>query len=166
MVEPVIEYDEAEWSKMTETFRAIAKRLLCHDNLRRIGGLVTKHFRGVLCSPQKGSFNACLQMKFRLAIPLLYELHPLGMSMFPDGRWSERSVIRYLAFHTNVLVPYVLHYGRKEDCPAELDTFTIMEYVRNEGALSDALNTSDLSVQERPILNPNNAKEKLQFTYG
>lgn len=170
MVDPVIEFDDAEWKKMTETFRVFVKRLLDHDNLRSIGGLILKHYRGLpdeLCDPQKGSFNVCLQMKFRNGRHALIRIASPGKSMFPDEKVKrEVSVMRYLAFHTNVPVPHVLHYGRKEECPAELGAFIIMEYVANDGDLCDALNTPGRSLEERPILNPQIPEEKLQFVYG
>ena len=166
----VIEFDDVEWNKMTETFIAFKDKLLDHENLRSIGKLITKHYHGVadeLCNPQKGSFNVCFRLKFLGGHSALIRIASPGKSMFPNEKVKrEVSVMRYLAFHTNIPIPYVLHHGMTEESPAQLGAFIIMEYIRNEYDLVDALNNPKLSLEERPVLDPEITEEKLEFIYG
>lgn len=80
---------------------------------------------------------------------------------------NEVAVIRYIREHTTIPVPFILHWGSKEDSPLGLGPFIIMEYIDHAMSMSDALNnTPGFAVQDRLILTPDTHEEKLEMLYG
>lgn len=87
--------------------------------------------------------------------------------MFPEEKIQrEVSVMRFLEFHTSIPVPHILRYGMAEESPDELGPFIIMEYIDHKYDLVDALNTPGIPDDERPMLDPQIAEERLIFAYG
>ncbi|KAH1349604.1 hypothetical protein KXV50_009388 [Aspergillus fumigatus] len=74
--------------------------------------------------------------------------------------------MRFLEFHTSIPVPHILRYGMAEESPDELGPFIIMEYIDHKYDLVDALNTPGIPDDERPMLDPQIAEERLIFAYG
>ncbi|PTU21307.1 hypothetical protein P175DRAFT_0500208 [Aspergillus ochraceoroseus IBT 24754] len=65
--------------------------------------------------------------------------------LFANENTLEVAAIRYLQDHTSIPVPFILHWGTKEESPLGLGPFIIMEYIEHEMNMSKALNTPGIS---------------------
>jgi hypothetical protein len=79
---------------------------------------------------------------------------------------NEVAIMRYIQAHTSIPVPFILHWGTKEQSPCGLGPFIIMEYIDHACDISDALNIPGRPLEERPILDPSIDEEKLRKLYG
>ena len=78
---------------------------------------------------------------------------------------NEAVVMRYVCEHTTILVPFILHWGTKEESPLGLGPFIIMEYIEHEMNMCDALNTPGFDIWDCPILDPNTNEHKLETLF-
>ncbi|KAH2141556.1 hypothetical protein KXW42_002736 [Aspergillus fumigatus] len=97
---------------------------------------------------------------------------------FDDVAWERSEAIQdawihelfkeetLMAIAYDDLVPFVLHWGTKEESPFGLGPFIIMEYIDHVMDLSDVLNTPGVAIKDRPILDPNIDEAKLELLYG
>lgn len=165
-----MKFDEVVWDKSDELFAVWKKKLFNEDVFREIGRLIIKHRGGPadeLFPPQKGAFNVILRMKFLDGGSAIIRFPAPGYSVFPEEKVKrEVSTMRFIEQNTNIRVPHVLHYGMTKEVPAELGPFIIMEYIENDADLVDALNISGRSDDDRPILDPNIAGERLRSVYS
>lgn len=163
-------YDDLAWEKSDDTFDAWKKKLYDEDTLREIGMLIAKHRGGPpeeLFAPIRGAFNVCLRLKFQDGGSAMIRFPCPGVVMFPEEKVRrEVAVMRYLAQHTSIPVPFVLHYGMTAESPQGLGPFIIMDYVEHAHDLVDALNTPGFGILDRPILDPNISEERLQLVYS
>lgn len=87
--------------------------------------------------------------------------------MFPEEKIrNEVAAMRYIQDHTSIPVPFILHWGTKEESPLGLGPFIIMEYINHEMNLSKALNMPEPRIEVRPRLDPNIDIGKLEMLYG
>lgn len=163
-------FDEVLWDQSDELFAVWKKKLFNDDVFRDIGRLIIKHRGGPaeeLFPPQKGAFNVILRMKFLDGGSAIIRFPAPGYSVFPEEKVQrEVSTMRFIEQNTGIRVPHVLHYGKTEELPAELGPFIIMEYIENDSDLVDALNIPGRSDDDRPILDPNIAGERLRSVYS
>jgi hypothetical protein len=163
-------YDDVAWEKSDATFDVWKKKLYDPNTLREIGRLIARHRGGVpeeLHAPIRGAFNVCLRMSFRDGGSAMIRFPCPGVVMFPEEKVrAEVAVMRYIAHHTSIPVPLVLHYGMTDESPRGLGPFIIMEDVEHAHDLVDALNTPGLGFHDRPILDPNISEERLEFVYS
>lgn len=138
--------------------------------LRQIGDFVVKHRKGVpteLCEPKAGAFKVSFRMKFEDGGSAVIRFPKPGASMFPEEKIrNEVSVIRYLKDNTSIPVPFILHWGTKEESPLGLGPFIIMEYIDHAMDLGAALSTPGLNIENRPIPDPHIDSNKLEMLYG
>ena len=78
---------------------------------------------------------------------------------------NEVAVIRYIQKYTSIPVPFILHWGRKEESPLGLGPFILMDYIDHAMDLDAALNTPTLQIEDRPILDPSIDIDKLEMLY-
>ena len=76
------------------------------------------------------------------------------------------AAMRYIADHTTIPVPFVLHYGMTDESPGRLGPFIIMEYIDNAGDMVDVLRAAGHTPGEKPVLDPDIDEEKLEHIYG
>lgn len=74
--------------------------------------------------------------------------------------------MRHVAAHTTIPVPHIYHYGTAAENSTGLGPFIIMDYIDHHQNMSRALLDPERPIDERPVLNPNIAEEKLEFLYG
>lgn len=87
--------------------------------------------------------------------------------MFPEEKVrNEVAVMWCIQANTSIPVPFVLHWGTKEESPCGMGPFIVMEYVEHECDISDALNTPGIPYEDRPMLDPSIDEEKLRKLYG
>ena len=76
--------------------------------------------------------------------------------------------MRFLADQTSIPVSFILHSGTKQESPLpnQLSPFIIMEYVEHKTKMYDALNIPGCPTEQRGILNPNIAEDRLEMLYS
>ncbi|TWU75061.1 hypothetical protein ED733_006619 [Metarhizium rileyi] len=90
-----------------------------------------------------------------------------GCTMFPEEKIrNEVATIRYIQDNTSIPVPFVLHWGTREESPLRLGPFILMEYINHETDVGKVLNMPELHWQDRPLLNPHIDSEKLEMLYS
>jgi len=161
-------YDELAWDKNEDIFQVWLRKL--RSSYREIGVLVARLRGGIpieLCAPQRGSFNACMRIKFQDGGSVLIRLPCPGKIMFPDEKTRhEVAVMRFIEQKTSIPVPHVVAYGMADENPTGLGPFIIMDYIPHTSDLSDVLNTPSFKPEDRPLLNPDISPEKLEYVYS
>jgi hypothetical protein len=141
-------FDDVAWERSEAIQDAWVHELFKEETLMAIGEFILKHRRGVpveLCDPKAGAFNVSFRMKFEDGGSAIIRFPKPGATMFPEEKVrNEVDIIRYIRQHTTIPVPFVLHWGIKEENPLGLGPFIIMEYIDHVMDLSDVLNTLDL----------------------
>ncbi|GFF57781.1 hypothetical protein IFM51744_09330 [Aspergillus udagawae] len=163
-------FDDVAWERSEAIQDAWVHELFKEETLMAIGKFIVKHRRGVpveLCDPKAGAFNVSFRMKFEDGGSAIIRFPKPGATMFPEEKVrNEVDIIRYIHQHTTIPVPFVLHWGTKEESPLGLGPFIIMEYIDHVMDLSDVLNTPGFAIKDRPILDPNIDDAKLELLYG
>ncbi|KAJ5106556.1 hypothetical protein N7456_003231 [Penicillium angulare] len=163
-------FDDVAWERSEAIQAAWIHELFKEDTLMAIGNFILRHRKGVpveLCDPKAGAFNVCFRMKFEDGGSAIIRFPKPGATMFPEEKVRvEVDMIRYIHQNTTVPVPFILHWGTKEESPLGLGPFIIMEYIDHVMDLTDALITPELSIRDRPILDPNIDNTKLELLYG
>ena len=71
--------------------------------------------------------------------------------MFPEEKTrTEMATMRYVQDNTAIPVPFVLHWGTREESPLRIGALIIMEYVKHQMDMGAALNTPSLAKDNRP----------------
>ncbi|KAI9681529.1 MAG: hypothetical protein M1817_002813 [Caeruleum heppii] len=163
-------YDDAAWERSDDTFAQWRRQFQDDDTLQTIGEFVGRHRGGVpqqLYAPTYGSFNACFRLKFLDGGSAIIRFPSPGRSMFAEEKVrNEVAVMRYLAEHTNIPVPFVLHWGMADESPCGLGPFIIMDYVEHKHSLVDVLRKPGYVEEDRPFLDPDISETKLEKLYG
>ncbi|KAH8812442.1 hypothetical protein F5884DRAFT_669956, partial [Xylogone sp. PMI_703] len=90
-----------------------------------------------------------------------------GRIVFPEEKvQKEVAIMQLIRGRTSIPVPFILHHCMTDESPFGLGPFIIMEYIERVYDLVDALNTPGLTLQDRPILDPNIHPDRLEFVYG
>ena len=74
--------------------------------------------------------------------------------------------MKYVAANTTIPIPRIHHYGTAADNPTGLGPFIIMDYIEHHQNMSRTLLDPKRPIDERPVLDPNIAEEKLEFLYS
>ena len=167
---PRMLFDDVAWEKSEEIQDTWVLQFLDPDVLRPIGNFIIRHHKPyppeVFDFLRKGAFNICLQMTYEKGSAVIRFPIP-GATMFPEEKMQhEVATMRYILDQTSVPVPFVLHWGSRQESPLELGPFIIMEHIDHERAMYDALNTPGIPNSERGRLDPNIDEDKLEFLYG
>lgn len=166
---PRMHFDDVAWERSQDiTDSRVDGIFAAESTLRAIGQFIAKHRGGVpveLGDPKAGYFNILFRMKFQDGGSAIIRFPKPGATMFPEEKVRNDS-IRYIQDHTSIPVPFILHWGTKEESPLGLGAFIIMEYINHEMNLSRALNMPELGIEDRPRLDPNVDIEKLEMLYG
>jgi len=118
-------------------------------------------------TPLTGAYNLAVVVDFRGGGSALIRFPKPGKVMFPEEKVrNEVAIMWYIQEHTSIPVPFIFHWGTKEQSPCGLGPFIIMEYVDHACDISDALNTPGRPLEERPILDPSVEEERLRKLYG
>ncbi|BCR82773.1 phosphotransferase family protein [Aspergillus chevalieri] len=163
-------FDDVAWEQSETISDAWVAELFKIDTLRAIGDFIVKHRKGVpseLCQPRAGAFNVSFRMKFEDGGSALIRFPKPGATMFAEEKVrNEVAVIRYIQEYTSIPVPFILHWGTKNESPLNLGPFILMEYIDHDTDLGTALNTPTLNIEDRPILDPSIDIDKLEMLYG
>ncbi|KAF2236400.1 phosphotransferase family protein [Viridothelium virens] len=163
-------FDDVAWKRSDAVFDAWKVKLFEPDTLRAIGMFVAKHHGGTaveLCDPIAGAFNVTFRVIFRDNRSAVIRFPMPGVVMFPEEKTrSEVATINFLREKTSLPLPFILHWGMKEESPCGLGPFIIMEYINHENNLGNIINNPALRSDERQRLDPNIDMEKLEMLYG
>ncbi|OJJ98133.1 hypothetical protein ASPACDRAFT_62382 [Aspergillus aculeatus ATCC 16872] len=163
-------FDDIAWEASETISDSWVAGLFQTDTLRAIGDFMIKHRRGVpieLCQPRAGTFNMSFRMKFKDGGSALIRFPKPRTTMFPEEKVkNEVATMRYIQENTSIPVPFILHWGTREESPLGLGPFILMEYIDHAMELGEALNTPTLGVDDRPILDPAVDLDKLEMLYG
>ncbi|KAM3428629.1 hypothetical protein NHJ13734_008516, partial [Beauveria thailandica] len=166
---PRMLFDDVAWEESERVEGEWIKSLFEESTLRAIGDFIVKHRGGIpteLCDPKAGAFNALFRMKFQDGGSAVIRFPKPGVTMFPEEKIRyEVAMIRYIQDHTTIPVPFILHWGTKEESPLGLGPFIIMDYINHEMDMGAALNTAGRGPQDRPLLDPNIDPAKLEMLY-
>ena len=166
---PRMQFDDVAWEESERIESEWIKSLFEESTLRAIGNFIVKHRRGIpteMCDPKAGAFNAIFRMKFQDGGSAIIRFPKPGATMFPEEKIrNEVAMIKYIQDHTTIPVPFILHWGTKEESPLGLGPFIIMEYINHEMDMGAALNTAGRGTQDRPLLDPNIDPAKLEMLY-
>jgi aminoglycoside phosphotransferase (APT) family kinase protein len=163
-------YDDVAWAKSYDTLNDWKKRLYTEQSFKEIGELIAKHRGGIpaeLCAPIRGSFNVCLRVKFEDGGSAMIRFPCPGFVMFPEEKIrNEVAIMRFIEQNTSIPIPHVIYHGMTDESPCGLGPFIIMDYIEHTHDLVDALNTPGLTLDDRPVLDPQISTERLEFVYS
>ncbi|QPG98682.1 hypothetical protein C2857_007860 [Epichloe festucae Fl1] len=162
-------FDDVSWEESENIESAWVKSILEETTLRAIGDFIVKHRQGIpveMCDPKAGAFNVLFRMKFRDGGSAVIRFPKPGCTMFPEEKIrNEVATIRYIQDNTSIPVPFILHWGTREESPLGLGPFIIMEYINHETDAGKVLNMPELGWQDRPRLNPQVNPDTLDTLY-
>ncbi|KAJ5705905.1 hypothetical protein N7536_001594 [Penicillium majusculum] len=163
-------FDEVAWDKSDEELSTWKTTLLTSDSMKRITTLIKTHRKGIadqLFTPQKGSFNMIIRLRFIDGASAIIRFPIPGYSIFPEEKLHhEVSVMRFLERNTETRIPHIFHHGSRAESPLGLGPFIIMEYIDHNADLVDALNTPGIPDEERPVLDPDIDEDRLRSVYN
>ncbi|RMJ26390.1 Phosphotransferase enzyme family [Aspergillus sp. HF37] len=129
---PRMHFDDVAWERSEDITDSWVDGIFAEEStLRAIGQFIVTHRRGVpveLGDPKAGYFNILFRMKFQDGGSAIIRFPKPGETMFPEEKVrNEVATIRYIQDHTSIPVPFILHWGTKEESPLGLGPFIIME---------------------------------------
>ncbi|KFY09593.1 hypothetical protein V491_08086 [Pseudogymnoascus sp. VKM F-3775] len=155
-MQPRLPFDDVAWEQSDDVYFEWRAELLKLENLTEIA-----------LTPLTGAFNVAVVIDFSEGGSTLIRFPKPGKVMFPEEKVrNEVAIMRYIQTHTSIPVPFILHWGTKEESPCGLGPFIIMEYVDHACDISDALNTPGIPYEDRPILDPSIDEQKLRKLIG
>lgn len=165
------EFDSSAWDHGVELFQAWKKTLYNEDLYYEIVRKVVEHRMGghplEILAPQKGAFNVYYRVRFAEDQDALMRFPQPAYFRYAEEKLdAEVAAMRFVADNTTIPIPFVLHYGPREESPGGLGPFLTMEWVDNAGDVVDVLNTPGLSYEDPPVLDPDINEETLFTTYG
>lgn len=161
--------DDVAWEESDRIEREWREGLLEPATQLAIGNFIAKHRQGVPkeIGPLKaGAFNALFRLTYLDGGSAVIRFAKPGRTMFPEEKIrNEVATMRYIQDRTAIPVPFVLHWGTREESPLKIGPFIIMEYINHEMNMTAALNTPGLTPDMRPMLNPEIEGARLEKLY-
>jgi hypothetical protein len=162
-------FDDVAWEQSENVSRCVDSEHIQEETLMAISKFILKHRRGEaieLCDSKAGAFNVSFRITFENGGSAIIRFPKPGATMFPEEKIrNEVAVMRYIHGHTTIPVPFILHWGTKEESPLNIGLFIIMEYIDHVMNMSEVLNTPGFDIKDRPILNPDVQEAKLEMLY-
>ncbi|OAA73874.1 phosphotransferase family protein [Cordyceps fumosorosea ARSEF 2679] len=123
--------DDVAWEESERSERVWRHSLFEESTLRAIGRFIAKHRQGVpteLCEPKAGGFNALFRIKFIDGGSAVIRFTKPGSTMFPEEKIKQEvATMRYIQDNTTIPVPFVHHWGTREESPLNIGAFIILE---------------------------------------
>ena len=164
-------YDDETWDRGEAIFDSMRDVFFNENLYYEITRFVTKHRKGgspmKFFPPRRGGFNFHYRIQYSDSLSTIIRFPLPGyFRMAKEKALAEVAAIRYIANHTAIPVPFILHYGITEESPRKLGPFIIMEYIEHSGDMIDMLRTPDQAPGEKPVLDPGIEETKLECIYG
>ncbi|KAJ6440186.1 phosphotransferase family protein [Purpureocillium lavendulum] len=161
-------YDDEAWDRGEAVFDAMRDALFNEELYHEIAAFVTKHRKGgrpmKFFPPKCGAFNFHYRIQYSdgksaiIRFPL-----PGYFNVAEEKVLAEVATMRYIADHTTIPVPFILHYGMTDESPRGLGPFIVMEYIDHSGDVTDVLCTPGRASEEKPVLDPAIDEAKLEY---
>ncbi|EGX95148.1 Protein kinase-like domain [Cordyceps militaris CM01] len=163
-------FDDVAFEASERTEEEWRKLMVQESTLMAIGRFIVKHRGGgtptLLSILKAGSFNAQFRMEFQDGGSAVIRFPKAGTTMFPEEKiQNEVATMKLIQEKTTIPVPFILHWGSREESPLQLGPFIIMEYVKHHTDMGQALNIPGRSLQDPPYLDPNINPAKLEKLY-
>ncbi|KAJ3478400.1 hypothetical protein NLG97_g8590 [Lecanicillium saksenae] len=123
--------------------------LLSEESARQaISQFVVRYRPGIatgLSELDTTDFSAVFKIKFRDGGSAVIRFENPGVSSFPEEKIKhEAATLRFIQDNTPIPVPYVHHWGTRENSPLGIGPFIIMEYMDHKMTAAEALNASNI----------------------
>ncbi|KAL1865594.1 hypothetical protein VTK73DRAFT_5133 [Phialemonium thermophilum] len=162
--------DDLTWQRLEEESDAWYDSIRTRDKCREVGNFLMKYKDvkpELMHTVLRGGYNVVYRLEFQDGTSLIMRVPIQGVVAFPDEKvLNEVATMRYVAANTNIPVPRIHHYGTAAENPTGLGPFIIMDYIEHHQNMSRALLDPKLSIDDRPILDPDIDAEKLEFLYS
>lgn len=162
--------DDLIWERLEDDVERWEKSVRTSEMYRAVGDFILEHKPG---EPEemhpaiRGGYNAVYRLEYKDGSSVIMRVPIPGVVNFPEEKvLYEVATIRYIASHTTIPVPHIIHHGTADENPTGLGPFIIMNYIDHHENMSRALLDPDEPIDKRPILNPNITKERLELLYG
>lgn len=167
---PRLRYDDVAWEKSEAVADGWVRQFFQSEILQPVGRFLVRHHRpgdAVQFSfLEKGAYNISFQMKYKNANTAIIRFAQPGATMFPEEKVrNEVATMRYICDQTSIPVPFVYHWGTKNESPLELSPFIIMDYIEHDTNLYDVLKTPGCPKEDRGTLDPDISEAKLEALY-
>lgn len=163
-------YDDVAWEQSDDISDNRLLQFLDVEVLKPIANFILKHNSGddpEFSILKKGFYNLTLRMKYKHSTATDIRFVQPGATMFPEEKvQNEVAVMRYILDQTSIPVPFVHHFGSKEDSPLKLSPFIMMDHIEHDTKMYAALNTRGCTDDQRGVLDPNIDEGHLEMLYG
>lgn len=161
--------DDVAWEESDRLEQEWREMVVKSDSQQAIGKFIARHRQGIgeeIGPLGAGGFNGLFRLQFLDGGSAIIRFTKPGRSMFPEEKTRiEVATMRYIQDQTSIPVPFVFHWGTKEDSPLNIGPFIIMEYVKNEMNMTAAIKTPGMASDVSPVLDPNVEETKLENLY-
>lgn len=164
-----IQGDDLAWEESDRLENEWRENLVKPDIQQAIGKFVAKHRKGIptdIGPLAGGGFNALFRVKFTDGASAVIRFAKPGRTMFPKEKVRiEVATMRYIQDHTSIPIPFILHWGTKEESPLQIGAFIIMEYVNYQMNMTAAVKIPGLPPDVPPVLDASIDEAKLGNLY-
>ncbi|KAJ0415264.1 hypothetical protein BJY00DRAFT_293772 [Aspergillus carlsbadensis] len=171
MHHPRLRYDDVAWEQSEDIADDWVRQFFEPEIINPVGNFLLRHHRpgdaSVFSFLDKGAYNISFQMEFKNANTAVIRFPQPGATMFPEEKvCNEVATMRYLYDQTSIPVPFVHHWATWKESPLELGPVIIMDYIKHDTNMYDALNTPGCPKEDRGILDPDISEAKLEALYS
>ncbi|KAL0932598.1 phosphotransferase family protein [Colletotrichum truncatum] len=158
--------DNLAWDRSDDLWEEAVRQVRLSSQCQKIESFA----KSILGEPAKfttplviGGFNVLYPIRLEGISPsVLVRLPCPNQAIFPEEKTiSEAATARYIAKHTQLLVPKVFHYGNYPG----IGPFMIIQDLGSRKTMSQALDTSPNDPDETAVLNPDISDSRLTDLY-
>ena len=169
-MQPRMCYDDVAWEQSDDVSDNWLLQFLDVEVLKAVAHYVLKHNSGddpEFSVLKKGFYNITLRMKYRHDTAINIRFTQPGTTPFPEEKvQNEVAVMRYILDQTSIPVPFIHHFGSKEDSPLKLSPFIMMDHIEHSTKMYAALNIPGCPDDKRGALDPDIDIGRLEMLYG
>ncbi|KAJ5589056.1 hypothetical protein N7537_011734 [Penicillium hordei] len=160
-----MEYGDAAWERSDNIFNDFKKKVISHDVLLAVTEIGSD--RLIVRVADLGAFNLCFSMVFEDGFSSFLRFPCPGRLIFPGEKVrNEVALMPFLKQNPHIPFPNIIHHGMRDEGPAGLGLFILMEYVAHASNLATQIRAPGYKRGDRPFLDPNIEDEKLELFYG
>ncbi|KAH7313819.1 phosphotransferase family protein [Stachybotrys elegans] len=162
--------DDLVWERLDKTTEEWCASLGSRDVYRAVGDFILQHKKGqpeMMHLAMKGGYNIAFRMAYKDGSSAVLRVPIKGLVPFPEEKIRyEVATMRYISTHTTIPVPHIYHHGSAAENPTGLGPFIIMDYIDHRQNMSRELLDPTRPHDERPMLDPGIAEDKLMYLYS
>ncbi|KAJ5880200.1 uncharacterized protein N7473_011253 [Penicillium subrubescens] len=128
-----LHYDDVAWEKSEEIIDTRVQQLLDPEVLASVGNFLVKYRRpnkpGLFDVLAKGAFNILFKITYKNTSAAVIRFPQPGAIMFPEEKLrNEVAIMRYIRGKTSIPVPFIYHWGNKDQSPLKLAGVVDLEF--------------------------------------